>query len=61
MTISEYEDHFSQLSHYVLHMVSTDALRAEIFIKGLANLMFTTLSRITYAEVVDAVLRIKAS
>lgn len=64
MTVSEYDDHFSQLSRHVLHMVPTDALRTGGFIRGLANPMFTTLSshvgRITYTEAMDASLHIKA-
>ena len=64
MIVLEYEDRFSQLSCYALHMVPSDALRMERFIRGLAKPMFTTLSsyvgRIIYAEAEDAALRIKA-
>ena len=64
MTASEYDDHFTRLSHYASHMVPTDTLRTERFIRGLANLMFTTLlshvGRITYAKAVDVTLHIEA-
>ena len=64
MIVLEYEDCFSQLSRYALHVMPIDVLRTKGFIRGLANLMFTMLSshvrRITYAEAVDTALHIEA-
>ncbi|XP_061999435.1 uncharacterized protein LOC133716794 [Rosa rugosa] len=60
--LSEFEQRFTQLSHFVLDLVSTEEERISRFIHGLGHdylLQLTTVSFYTYHEVVNAALRVK--
>ena len=64
MSIIESDTQFTNLSCYAPHLVATEVLRIERFIRGIADPLFTTLipqiGKATYDEVVNIALMIES-
>ena len=65
MSVIEYDMEFTRLSYYAPQLVAIETLRAERFIRGLVDPLFTTLvpqiGKVTFAEVMNATLLIEFS